>query len=99
MSRKPIWFALVGLLLPSAWIALYFWVPAFNAWVYLAPTWVGTLRLVLWPSAILLVADPLETNPTLWVVSVALNGALYFFVGSVVARARRASITGSASTS
>ena len=99
MSRKPILLALVGLLLPCAWIALYFWVPAFNAWVYSAPTWVGTLRLVLWPSAILLVADPLETNPTLWVVSVALNGALYLVVGAVVSRARRASITGSASIS
>lgn len=96
MSRKALWFALVGLLLPCVWIALYFWVPAFNAWVYSAPTWVGTLRLFLWPSAILLVADPLENNPTLWVVSVAVNGVLYFVVGSIVARAWGASSKGSA---
>lgn len=99
MLRKPSGFALVGLLLPCAWIALYFWVPAFNAWVYSAPIWVGTLRLVLWPSAILLVADPMENNPTLWVVSVAMNGALYFVVGQIVARAYRASTAGSAPTS
>jgi hypothetical protein len=98
MSRKASWFALVGLVLPCVWIALYFGVPTFNAWVYSAPIWVGTLRLVLWPSAILLVADPMENTPTLWVVSVALNGALYFVVGEGVARARRASITGSART-
>lgn len=86
MSRKALWFALVGLLLPCVWIALYFWMPAFDAWVYSAPTWIGTLRLFLWPSAILLVADPLENNPTLWVVSVVVNGVLYFVVGSIVAR-------------
>ena len=99
MSRKPSWFALVGLLLPCAWIAMYFWVPAFNAWVYSTPTWVGTLRLVLWPSAILLVADPMENNPTLWVASVALNGALYFVVGQIVARVCRTSAASSAPTS
>ena len=99
MSRKASWFALVGLMLPCAWIALYFWVPAFNAWVYSAPVWVGTLRLVLWPSAILLVADPMENNPTLWVVSVALNAALYFVVGQIAAQARQASTAGSAPTS
>ena len=99
MLRKASWFALIGLILPCAWIALYFLVPAFNAWVYSAPVWIGTLRLVLWPSAILLVADPMENNPTLWVVSVALNGVLYFVVGQVVARAQRASTAGSAPTS
>ena len=99
MLRKAGWLALVGLVLPCTWIALYFWVPAFNAWVYSAPVWIGTLRLVLWPSAILLVADPMENNPTLWVVSVALNGVLYFVVGQVVARAQRASTAGSAPTS
>lgn len=99
MLRKPFWFALMGLLLPSTWIALYFWVPAFNAWVYSVPTWVGTLRLVLWPSAILLVADQMENNPTLWVVSVALNGALYFVIGHIVDRACRTSATDPAPSS
>ena len=99
MLSKPSWFALVGLLLPCVWIALYFWVQAFNAWVYSAPIWVGTVRLVLWPSAILLVADPMENNPTLWVVSVALNGTIYFVVGHIVARAYGASKAGSESTS
>ena len=99
MLRKAGWFALVGLVLPCTWITLYFWVPEFNAWVYSAPVWIGTLRLVLWPSAILLVADPMENTPTLWVVSVALNGVLYFVVGQVVARAQRASTAGPAPTS
>ena len=97
MSGKPPWFALAGILLPCVWIALYFWVPAFNAWVYASPTWIGTLRLVLWPSAILLVADPMENNPTLWIVSVALNGVFYFVVGLIFARVvGRNSLPGSA---
>lgn len=95
MPSKALGFSFAGVLLPCVWIALYFWVPAFYAWVYTAPAWVGTLRLLLWPSAILLVADPMENNPTLWVVSVVVNGVLYFVIGSVVPRGRGAKSSGS----
>lgn len=81
MLRPIIIFALVGLAIPVIWMAAYLNLPLFAAWWLQAPHWVETLRLAAWPSAILLIADPLDDNVLLWVASAVTNAAVYAIVG------------------
>ena len=84
MWRVTLWFSLVGLSIPVVWMSLYHLVPGFAQWWYETPTWVETLLLAVWPSSLLLVADPLDDNVSLWVVSAAVNFGLYALVGSII---------------
>jgi hypothetical protein len=65
-------------------MALYHGSPSFAKWWYSTPVWVETLLLAVWPSSILLVADPMDNNVVLWAVSAAVNSAVYALVGSVL---------------
>ena len=87
MRRPTLWISLVGLSIPVVWMLLYHLVPGFSKWWYGTPTWAETILLVVWPSSILLVADPLDENVGLWVVSAAINLGLYAFVGSIIVAA------------
>ena len=62
-------------------MAIYHGSPMFAGWWLRAPHWVETVRLTVWPSAILLIADPLDNNVLLWVVSAVANAAVYAVVG------------------
>jgi hypothetical protein len=83
MRRATLWFSLVGLGIPVVWMSLYHLVPGFPKWWYGTPTWIETMLLVVWPSSILLVADPLDQNVGLWVTSAAINFGLYALIGSI----------------
>lgn len=91
MRRLVVTFALVGLAIPVIWMAVYHNSPAFAAWWFKAPHWVETLRLIAWPSAIFLIADPLDDNVLLWIASAVTNAALYAIIGwlMLLALARR----------
>lgn len=71
---------LVGTVIPSIWMALYHGSPAFAKWWFEAPSFVELIRLLLWPTSLLLMADPLDQNVTLWIVSIALNALIYVMV-------------------
>lgn len=87
MKRLVIALACVGLFIPIVWMTLYHQSASFAQWWFAAPHWVETARLVLWPSAILLMADPHDSNVSLWVVSALTNAALYAVVASLVGHA------------
>ena len=89
MRRSVVAFALVGLAIPVIWMAIYHNSPTFAGWWLKAPHWVETLRLTAWPSAILLIADPLDNNVLLWIVSAVANAAVYAIVGWLILRASR----------
>lgn len=84
MRRPIIAFALVGLAIPVIWMAIYHNSPSFAAWWLKAPHWVETLRLAAWPSAILLIADPLDNNLLLWIASAFTNAVVYAVVGWLI---------------
>lgn len=84
MKRIVVAFALVGLGIPVTWMLAYHGSAAFAEWWLKAPHWVDSLRLAVWPSAILLIADPLDNNVMLWAVSAAINGAIYALIGSLL---------------
>jgi hypothetical protein len=86
MKRAVLAFALIGLGIPTVWMVIYHTSPMFAKWWLTLPDWVDTLRLVIWPSAILLVADPLDENIVLWVISAALNALLYAMLGAALLR-------------
>ena len=81
MRRLVVAFALVGLAIPVVWMALYHNSPPFADWWLKAPHWAETLRLTAWPSAILLIADPLDNNVLLWIASAVTNAVVYAIVG------------------
>jgi uncharacterized membrane protein SirB2 len=89
MNRLVIVLGCVGLFIPVVWMILYHQSPSFAQWWFAAPHWVETVRLVLWPSAILLMADPHDSNVALWVVSAVTNAALYAALASFVGQALR----------
>ena len=84
MKRLVLFFALVGLGIPVVWKLAYHYSAPFAEWWLQAPDWVETLRLALWPSALLLIADPLDSNVALWIVSVAINAATYGLIGGLL---------------
>lgn len=87
MRRPALWFSLVGMSIPVVWMSLYHFAPGFSKWWYGTPTWAETVLLAVWPSSILQMADPLDENVGLWVVSAAINFGLYAFVGSILVAA------------
>jgi hypothetical protein len=84
MKRIVVVIACVGLLIPIVWMTLYHQSTSFAQWWFAAPQWVEVIRLVLWPSAIFLMADPHDSNVTLWVVSALTNAALYGAAAALV---------------
>lgn len=89
MKRYVFAAVLVGVALPGVWMWIYHANPSFGTWWLHSPGWVETARLVLWPSALLLIADPLDNNVSLWIASALSNGALYGLVAWLVARSVR----------
>jgi hypothetical protein len=87
MKRLALWFAIAGLIVPTAWMSLYHLLPGFAKWWYGTPAWAETVLLTVWPSSILLAADPMDDNIDLWVISAAINAGLYAFVGGVIVAA------------
>lgn len=47
------------------------------------------ILLLIWPSSILLIADPTDSNTSLQVVAVALNGVFYGGLGGLLWAAKR----------
>lgn len=80
MKRLVLSFALVGLGIPVLWMSLYHTTSWFAGWWLRTPLSGETLLLVVWPSAIFLIADPLDSNVVLWVVSAAINAAIYALI-------------------
>ena len=78
--------AALGGLLPALWMLLYHSNASFGRWWIQAPSWVETVRTVLWPTAILLLADPHDTNAALRVVSALSNAVLYAVAACIVSR-------------
>src|SRR4051812_10712877 len=78
------YFVAAGVLIPTIWFAFYWGLGQHNesvtTWL-LRNTWVETTKLMLWPSSILMLADPEDTSVALPVLSVALNAGLYALVG------------------
>lgn len=73
--------AMLGTLLPTAWFVFYFAYPE-QASSAIA---VGSGALVLiWPSSLLMLGDPLDENLALPLLSVAINAALYGSVGGAL---------------
>lgn len=87
MRRTTLWFSLAGLSIPVVWMSLYHLVPGFAKWWYGTPTWMETILLTVWPSSILLLADPLDEKIGLWVMSAAINLGLYALIGSIISAA------------
>ena len=87
MKRHVLVFALVGLGIPLVWMSLYHTTSWFAEWWLKGPLWGETLLLAVWPSSILLIADPLDSNLFLWVVSAAINAAIYALVGGLLLHA------------
>jgi hypothetical protein len=81
MKRIPQIAAVVGVAIPSAWMLIYHNNTMFSGWWLDAPNWVENVRLILWPTAIMLIADPHDKNVGLWVASAILNGVIYAFLG------------------
>lgn len=86
MSKYSISFGAVGAFLPVAWIFYYVTVGADSYAIdWLAQSaWFQNFRLMLWPSSLLLIADPNDANIPLWITSVLLNVGLYAVVGCLV---------------
>lgn len=87
MKRLIVAVTCLGLFVPIVWMTLYHQSASFAQWWFAAPQWIEAVRLVLWPSAILLMADPQDSNVSLWVVSALINAALYAVVASLVGHA------------
>ena len=66
------------------WMSLYHFLPGFTKWWYGTPGWAESLLLFVWPSSILLLADPMDGDFGLWLLSAAVNFGLYAFVGGVI---------------
>jgi hypothetical protein len=67
----------MGTAIPSVWMALYHGSPAFARWWIEAPSYVEIARLLLWPTSLLLIADPFDENVALGIASIALNAVVY----------------------
>jgi uncharacterized protein (TIGR03382 family) len=87
MKRHVLAFALVGLGIPVVWMSLYHATSWFAGWWLNGPLWGETLLLAVWPSSILLVADPMDNNVGLWAASAAINSAIYAVVGGLLVSA------------
>lgn len=84
MTLKRITVAgLVGVAIPSVWLGMYHRSPEFARWWIEAPSFIEMARLLLWPTSLLLIADPRDSNMPLWIVSIVSNGLIYIGVISV----------------
>lgn len=83
MKRPALVGAIAGVTIPTLWMIAYHSNSAFADWWPEAPGWIENARLLLWPTAIVLIADPLDKNVALWIISAALNGGIYALVGAI----------------
>jgi hypothetical protein len=84
MRRFVLCFAAAGFLLPASWFAIYHLSPRFEAWWYGAPSWLGRLLLAIWPSWLLMLADPDDKSLILPIVSATLNAGTYGLLGALL---------------
>ena len=79
-----IWAVSVGIGIPIIYLTFYWTVLKENAelWLSLMTVWqLDRVLLALWPSCILLMADPNDESVAIPVVSIVLNGLLYGGLG------------------
>lgn len=70
--------------LPLSWMAAYYLIPGFSDWWYKTSPWTGGALLALWPSSILFLGDPGESDVGLRIITTALNVALYGSLGALL---------------
>lgn len=58
MKRLVLAFMGIGAVFPLGFLAAYQLSPAFKAWWYKGPVWMEHVLLAVWPSSLLLMADP-----------------------------------------
>lgn len=78
--------AAVGAAIPLVWLTLYWVISRENPALQGAVTTEGSLDVIsiLWPSWLLLMADPEDRSISIPAISVAINAALYGAVGWLV---------------
>ena len=89
MRRFVLAFTLVGPCIPIVWMAIYHLSPPFAKWWFSAPLWLEIVRFGLWPVSVLLMAEPHDSNVTLWVTSALINAAVYALLASLLGHAFR----------
>jgi hypothetical protein len=84
-------FAAAGLILPVLWLVFYsLGGESMSRWA-VNSTWFSNVLLFLWPSSVLLIADPEDTNFGLRFVSILVNVGFYGLLGYFAWLARSAS--------
>jgi hypothetical protein len=77
---------LFGFLFPAAWLFLQrghqYIEMSTNDWIY-SHLWIENLLIFLWPSSVLLIADPLDTDNLLAAISVLTNAVYFLFIGAM----------------
>jgi hypothetical protein len=81
MKRLVLIFTGIGAAFPLGFLAVYQLSPAFRHWWHKGPVWMESAMLAVWPSSLLLMADP--EGQSVWppIISVALNVVLYAILG------------------
>ncbi|MFO7604431.1 MAG: hypothetical protein R6X06_11550 [Gammaproteobacteria bacterium] len=85
--RFTIFAALLGIVIPVIWLTTY-WIflrdnPTLINWI-MSSNHTDRVLLALWPSWILMIADPLERSIAIPVISIAINALLYGILGWIV---------------
>lgn len=84
MRRYILIATMLGVTGPVLWMLAYHKSSAFADWWFGAPGWIEYIRSALWPTAIMLMADPLDKNVALWIAATMLNGAIYALLGALI---------------
>lgn len=81
MRHMIVMMGIAGALIPITFFGFYYSLPGFSNWWYGLPWWTSVVRLLVWPSSLLMLGDPLDQSWILPAVSTALNAGLYVAIG------------------
>jgi hypothetical protein len=85
-------FALVGGQIPVTWFLLYSAVDGSNTPpTWMTNSWIDSVLLTFWPSAVLLIADPEDSNLGLKILSTLINIGYFGIIGYLFWRGKSVS--------
>ena len=87
MNRFILKFMTVGFSIPLCWLFLWHWIlkSCSSCLLWMTSSAIFEVSLIIvWPSSIFLIGDPLDNNWQLTLFSIFINCVIYFFIGLFV---------------